>query len=360
MKRKTNDLGYMPTLDGLRGIACLLVVYSHFEEFRIFKGTTGLSGSVGVTLFFSLSGFLMSALYLQKPFGLDSSYAYIASRFSRITPGYYIAILLSLILYHMLPNFNYTMSWVNVIRSLLFSGSQGVFWSIPPEVQFYGFFLLLWWSFSRFKKSSYLPLCALGILTAALIGTRIFWPGISLPSKLHIFICGVLGAFLMEHQAARRVVASRPAQIAAIILAAGYVFYVLSPPKIYSDLLFPVLLSFAIASLSVLSPVSRFLAVRPMRFLGNASFSIYLFHEPVLRLAQLALGSVADGEMKAVILLAAAIGFPSLFYVLAERKLNLESKVLLMRFYRYVCARRASQRAENLPLAEPALNPLHR
>ncbi|HEY6634306.1 MAG TPA: acyltransferase family protein, partial [Acidimicrobiia bacterium] len=45
----------IPALDGLRGIAILMVVVGHSYPY-----TYGLGGTVGVTLFFVLSGFLIT------------------------------------------------------------------------------------------------------------------------------------------------------------------------------------------------------------------------------------------------------------------------------------------------------------
>src|SRR4051794_31339072 len=59
--RDTWRLGRRPALDGLRGIAVLLVVLSH-------AGVPGFqaAGVVGVTMFFTLSGFLITSLLLHE------------------------------------------------------------------------------------------------------------------------------------------------------------------------------------------------------------------------------------------------------------------------------------------------------
>ena len=54
-------LGKRPALDGVRGIAILLVVADHADVPML-----GAAGTVGVTVFFTLSGFLITALLLEE------------------------------------------------------------------------------------------------------------------------------------------------------------------------------------------------------------------------------------------------------------------------------------------------------
>ena len=54
----------IPPLDGVRGIAAMLVVISHMSLYRLFIPVKGI-GQVGVLVFFVLSGFLMSYLYVR-------------------------------------------------------------------------------------------------------------------------------------------------------------------------------------------------------------------------------------------------------------------------------------------------------
>src|SRR4051812_14309227 len=55
-------LGYRPALDGVRGVAILLVLVGHTVDFRVLRG----AAETGVTLFFVLSGFLITALLAQE------------------------------------------------------------------------------------------------------------------------------------------------------------------------------------------------------------------------------------------------------------------------------------------------------
>ena len=60
-RRRFPLLGHVPALDGLRGLAVLIVVVFHFVGHDVFKG-----GWLGVDLFFGLSGFLITALVLDE------------------------------------------------------------------------------------------------------------------------------------------------------------------------------------------------------------------------------------------------------------------------------------------------------
>jgi peptidoglycan/LPS O-acetylase OafA/YrhL len=94
-------LRHMPGLDGVRGIAVLLVVASHFlvvgdnlDESHPF-GRLLLSGHLGVELFFVLSGFLITAI-LMRAKGREGYFrAFYMRRLLRIFPLYYLVLALA-------------------------------------------------------------------------------------------------------------------------------------------------------------------------------------------------------------------------------------------------------------------------
>ena len=94
-------LTLIPALDGLRAIACVFVVLSHIPKYMsgatdIFRFKMHL-GEPGVAIFFVLSGFLMSYLYIHKTATKERLVSYAIARFSRIAPAYWIAIIASYI-----------------------------------------------------------------------------------------------------------------------------------------------------------------------------------------------------------------------------------------------------------------------
>ena len=81
-------LRHVPALDGLRGLAIVMVVGYHLHG-RLFKG-----GHVGVDLFFVLSGFLITALLLQEweERGAISFSRFYARRALRLLPALYLVL----------------------------------------------------------------------------------------------------------------------------------------------------------------------------------------------------------------------------------------------------------------------------
>lgn len=73
------------TLHGLRGIAALTVVVGHARGFADLP-IPQTAPAMGVMLFFALSGFLMTHLYLDKSAGRASVMEFLVNRFARVWP----------------------------------------------------------------------------------------------------------------------------------------------------------------------------------------------------------------------------------------------------------------------------------
>lgn len=93
------SLQRIPELDGLRGLAALFVLFGHFpwiEHLEIIRKTATWfdSGSLGVDIFFALSGFLITRIILnEKAHGAFAFSAFYIRRALRIFPIYYLTIL---------------------------------------------------------------------------------------------------------------------------------------------------------------------------------------------------------------------------------------------------------------------------
>ena len=176
---------YFNSLDGLRSIACILVIIAHsFSKYRELNFTSQnyLSitiksflnlGSEGVSMFFVLSGFLITFLLL-KEFNSNNSinlrHFYIR-RTLRIWPLFYAVVIYSLFIYPLTANFlgiNHEQNG-NILMNLTFlnnfdllqlaeNGNVGfnqqlqITWSVAIEEQFYLIWPLLFLIMMRFKR----------------------------------------------------------------------------------------------------------------------------------------------------------------------------------------------------------------
>lgn len=201
------------TLDGLRGIAVLVVFLSHSSGFnqRILPGLNFRSlGHLGVYLFFALSGFMLAYGLLGRsrtPF-----LGFYARRFLRIAPLYYLIVTLTFVMQNVLHSSNFCWlqidgGWIGYVRHLLFLQGDSVFWTIAAEFQFYFILPVLVWLLVRFRDTAAWALLAVAILYGAwavLIDLGHIDKSLALrladiahnSQYLDVFLCGMLAAYL--------------------------------------------------------------------------------------------------------------------------------------------------------------------
>lgn len=153
---------YFKGLNGIRAIACMVVIVFHIDQFlnlfdlpKLGYHTSGMA-AYGVTLFFVLSGYLITFLMLteKEMFGKVELVNFYKRRILRIWPIYYLVIIVAILLL----SFNIISSHSNAITgialySLLLSNVGYAFgyhitpitplWSVGVEEQFYAFWPLL-------------------------------------------------------------------------------------------------------------------------------------------------------------------------------------------------------------------------
>ena len=155
-----------PALDGLRGVAVLLVVLAHASQKRLLAENFKFSGELGVIVFFVLSGFLITHLLLEERTrtGQISLSKFYVRRALRIWPLYFAVLgvyvfVLPLFLYpenfrsiyeaDSLGDHYYLLAYPLFLQNYLLSGSDfhynglRVFWSLGVEEHFYLFWPLL-------------------------------------------------------------------------------------------------------------------------------------------------------------------------------------------------------------------------
>lgn len=153
---------YLPALDGLRGIAILLVMFFHAPRLEAWFRF----GWIGVDLFFVLSGFLITTVLLDGAEQPHRARTFYVRRALRILPLGYGAIILALVVMPYLTDphdpayrqlaanqvylWTYTANWPMarswaVVVSPLFILNH--FWSLAIEEQFYLLWpFVIWWT----------------------------------------------------------------------------------------------------------------------------------------------------------------------------------------------------------------------
>lgn len=324
----------IPGLDGLRAVAALAVFGVHYNQivrldyhlgpFSIY--TLLANGNHGVSLFFSLSGFLLSLPFWQALANRTSFpdvRTYLLRRAVRILPAYYLALTALIflgnlwripdarvdILLHYTFLFNYT-------EFSIFSINPP-FWTLAVEAQFY---LLLPCIFMVIRKfSPYKPwgmILFLAIVAYAvqyvLISTvtRIVpWPlnpwldwirpygavlSHSMPANLPHFLIGMAAGKLYLHfgrkiegppRMIRRI--SEPVfwlcfLIVLFLLGTGYSEKIEAPYAPYGLPAVPLLLAAMLLTAPFTHIAGRILDGFPLRRLGVVSYGIYIFHLPCL------------------------------------------------------------------------------
>ena len=304
---------HIPALDGVRGFAALSVFIYHYGggsrssslPVRIL-GAIVHFGWAGVSLFFVLSGFLISGILwdsFQKPNWWKRFYA---RRSLRIFPLYYLALLITLLvgLFFGSPLRSFVPLWVialylDNIPPLRWppTDASGMhlehFWSLAVEEQFYIFwpFLLSLCASSRKHAKRLILTCWVVslIFRFAILGLHLTpeWSAVFLLGRAGELLAGAYIAMLVRGQDSERAQLFRwspvifwialPALIAIMLIDAS--------PDLGAPLMSTIGLS--IASLFFASLVA--MALRPgwvqsffqtpaLRFLGNISYGIYVYH----------------------------------------------------------------------------------
>ena len=303
-------------LDGLRGIAILLVLWYHIWEISWLPAPVSWlefvpeTGFVGVHLFFFLSGFVISypfvravVLNRQRP----SWSHFVWRRFLKIVPSYVLAIGFTYAIGYaqLQPNAN---ALPDIVTHLLFVHTwfpdrygtiNGVLWTLSVEVEFYCLFPIVWQAFKR----------APWLTAAAMIGIAWAWRAWfahccmqtlfptyeeNLPGYLDIFACGMIASYVFV-RFGDRIRSTRWTLVAPIVALGGIVALVALLQNLFGFRLAdqwagvwqidkrPLLgMSFGVIAVgSLLSPMwwQLLLDNPPLRFMAAISYNLYLYHQ---------------------------------------------------------------------------------
>ncbi|MCC3762504.1 acyltransferase family protein [Glycomyces sp. TRM65418] len=342
-------VGFRPDIQGLRAVAVTLVLLSH-AGFTFFAG-----GYVGVDVFFVLSGFLITSLLVKEVFdtGKISIAGFYARRARRILPAASVVTIatvlgawlwfpvtrleavmqdaFTVIVY--VVNYRFVAEQTEYLNADQMPSPFQQFWSLAVEEQFY----LVW------------PLLLLGLLLLVKRSPgRLVNTGIAL--AVGVFALSLILSVLVTEQS--QPTAYYAAHTRAWELAAGAFLALVLPalkktPRIlgwilgiaglaaivaaavlYDDAtafpgytaLLPVagtMLVIVAGSGPAANPASSLLGTAPFQFVGRISYSLYLWHWPILILIPLAVGA-EPGIVLNTLLIVATFAIAQLSYSLVE------------------------------------------
>jgi exopolysaccharide production protein ExoZ len=382
---KTAGSTRLRSLEGLRGFAIVLVFICHYYDiiwrnlpqsdwFSHFGFSLMGAGGTGVDLFFVLSGYLIYA-YWRKP---NVSYCmFMLRRCRRIYPTFLAVVLLYLCIITAvkLSGFNILTEYRRVpehlgsavgyiVANILFL--PGIFpieplmkvaWSLSYEWCLYLSLPLLVIStrcnaWPRSVRITFFTLLALGFLLSTFLFPEVFYSSFTSARTSHIRAVMFIGGIVVYETRESHILGNKPGRlldwlsslflVAALAISGGYAASQVHPsrvtplqPRVEAALVAPLLVGYSCLLLVTLIPstvLNRTFSARPLRWLGNISYSFYLLHPLPLHLV----GSLtkmlysAQSPGKCVLLFLGllplvfvfTVGLSALLYVLIERRLS--------------------------------------
>ena len=317
-----NKSKYLPSIDSLRALAVLAVIIYHVDV-NYLPG-----GFLGVDLFFVLSGYLISSLIIKeyRKTGSLNLYNFYIRRARRLLPAVYFMITVGLVVMvlfnevllrksHLDAIFGYIYSsnWWYIFHKLDYFDSFGAqspfkhLWSLAIEEQFYMIFPLLFLLINRKKKSkdgtyklnkNFLYV-VLGLILVSLIAhillfdinniSRIYF---GTDTRAFSLLVGVVGAILYPMEKLHAKVTPQQNimySVVSLVSIATLITVMIYTSEYNTWLYRGGFLLVAILGLIVIissgkqhTLMSRLLSFKPIVFIGKISYSLYLWHFPIL------------------------------------------------------------------------------
>jgi peptidoglycan/LPS O-acetylase OafA/YrhL len=296
----------LPALDVLRAAAVILVIGRHIippPDAPWLLRAWNHGGWIGVDLFFVLSGFLVSGLLFKelRRYGTVQVPSFLMRRGLKIYPAFYLMLVVTLVVF---PRFGFVPSGASVAAEALFVQNYfpGIWphtWSLGVEEQFYlilaaAFAAAVRWSSSVWVRR--VP-AILGALAVAMLGLRVVALSSPYGHLTHLYPIhlradslgfGVLLSYYWNYHHETFVARLHPARW--LLFTVGLLL--MSPPFFFVMDRTPWLYTLGLTALYVGAGfvlVALLLArwpnnplVRGLAFVGVHSYSIYLWHFPVI------------------------------------------------------------------------------
>ena len=325
-KKAPHPVLYRPDIDGLRAISVLAVMLYH-AEFQVFSG-----GFIGVDVFFVISGYLITQMVLgdfeKGSFSLSHFYE---RRVRRILPALLVMLAATVPLAYVFlsadPLADYSAALLGATwfsSNFVFWSEAGYFdrasefkpllhtWSLGVEEQFYLFFPAFFWVLYKFKWliPGLSAVVVISFLMAQFgLSRDAEWPFYMLVSRAWELGLGAMLAVVLAHS---RISEVRVTGLLAELLVLSGLLAIIVPVLMFSELTAtpgPLLLvpTLGACLLIWLTPatsyVRRLLSLKWLVGLGLISYSLYLWHQPVLVFGRIIIGEALGFEWRIAMLL---------------------------------------------------------
>lgn len=353
---RTESIGYMPGLDGLRALAVFAVIAYHLDL------TWAPGGLLGVSLFFVLSGYLITDILLtqwERSGSIDLKDFWLR-RVRRLLPALFtmlagvtswVAIFtperLTALKQEVLAAIFYTSNWYLIFHHVSYferfgpPSPLGHLWSLAVEEQFY-----LLWPLLLGLALCFLPqrkwiiggAAAIALISVAAMAL-IYIPGHD-PSRVYYgtdtrAFALLVGAVLAMVWPSRKMSAALSGKKKLALDAAGsmgllVVIVMIGKTNQYQTFLYQGgLLLFSVAAVCVVAALAypaswlgRIFGWRPFRWLGQCSYGIYLWHYPVIVLTSPVVNTEGPDLMRALWQIAVSIILAALSRRLIEEPIR--------------------------------------
>ena len=308
-------------LDGVRGVAVLLVFISHFhwilspDPFLTkvtpwhFINRTFEAGFMGVDIFFVLSGFLITSLLMKDRSTNQKNLfkRFYRRRALRLLPALY-ALLIADFFVSRWENFPGDIQWRTTWHAILFlnnwnivnnfgeaQNDLGHLWSLGIEEQFYLIWPLTIWLLAKLKIPSkmMIPLILFASLVVMAHRTSLWNDGTSwiilyirTDTRLDSLLIGAMFAYVYRHFQVPSKILNSVATLSFLGLV--YIKYVLDKSPFIFEMgwtIIALLAGFIILSVAEGAFfIQKVFTWRPLTMIGKVSYGLYLWHMPIFLL----------------------------------------------------------------------------
>ena len=280
---------YLPALNGLRGIACLYVIITHLRNGNLYLFPlpyTKIAGMVGVWIFFVLSAYLLTTnLYSYLEVTSSKFFSILKYAIYRIFRIYFLYLFV-LIIHAFLGD----ISIAGIFGHILLRKGWHELWTIPVEYKSYIMIPVIAISTLRLS-GKYVIFLFLIALTAAVFFSMsypddVFCDDLHILPKLTPFLFGSLLSLMISKKLIPSLESkSRSAFIVSIIslvvLFISTIFFrqmVIGSYAPWTSIVISMSVAGIIYSAVQMPAFGKLIGIKPLAFLGEISFSMYLLH----------------------------------------------------------------------------------